>query len=59
MDKGLHIIVRAARQNAQARQERLNSRAAREALRQENVAEEVVVLNVASSSAGPSPPTQP
>ncbi len=58
MDKGLHIIVRAARQNAEAKQARLNSQAAREALRQEKAAEEAFPRNVASSSAEPSPPTQ-
>ncbi len=58
-DKGLHIIVRAASQNAEAKQARLDSQAPRENLRREKEAEEVIVRNVASSSAGPSPPTQP
>ena len=51
--------MRAARQNAEAKQARLDSQAARENLRQDKEAEEVVARNVASSSAGPSPPTQP
>ena len=59
MDKGRHIIVRVAWQNAQAKQARLDSQVAREALRREKKVEEVVARNVASSSAVPSISTQP
>ena len=59
MNKGLRFIVRAAIQNAQAKQARLDSQAARENLLQEKEAEEVDAINVASSSARPFAPTQP
>jgi hypothetical protein len=35
IDRGCHIIVRSARQNANAKQDRLDANHAREALRQE------------------------
>jgi hypothetical protein len=59
MDKGRHIIVRTAKQNAQAKQARFDTHVAGEALRREKEVEEVDARDVASSIAVPFTPIQP
>ena len=59
MEKGRHIIVRMARQNAEAKQARLDSEEAREARRKEIDAETASALNVTSLGAEPSAPSKP
>ena len=45
LDSGCHIIVRSARQNANAKQARLDADRAREVLRQENATSNAGVVN--------------